>query len=89
MIDVADLRNREAAEIEKVTKLSLLSAAERFDVAAEDPGWQSDMYDDYLRDAIMDAAAAIINRRSAESKTKKTAVFFTSCKDALMGVRDA
>lgn len=72
-VDVGELRNREGAAIERVVKYSLLSASDGYDEAPEDPGWTADYHEDELRDAIVEAGAAIENRRRAEGKPIKEA----------------
>lgn len=55
-------------EIEKVQRLSLLSVAESYAADASDPGWQSEMYDEMLANAITEAAAALNAVRTIEKE---------------------
>lgn len=48
-----------ACAVEKVVKASLGVAADHFDQKAEDPGWEAELNEEMLDDAIVECAAAI------------------------------
>lgn len=65
--DIHSLQSDEAYKIEKVVGLSLKLAATRYDDDTKpETGWEGDLYEDALRDAIMEASGAINLRRAAE-----------------------
>lgn len=68
MADLEHAKARANVAIEKVIKLSLLVASEHFDEQPEDPGWQAEMYEGHLCEAIRAAAAELDVLKAAEKK---------------------
>lgn len=55
-----------AVQSEKVVQASLRVASNHFNQRAEDPGWQTEMDEENLAEAILDAAHAIHEYKTAK-----------------------
>lgn len=64
-------RGNEEEWREKVIQVSLMCAADQFNVQAEDPGWNIDLHDDMLREASVEYAAAYNFRKELEKEEKR------------------
>lgn len=60
-------KQRRVVAVERVVSRALVRAADNFDQKAEDPGWEAEMNEEVLDDAIVEAAAAI----SAEKEARR------------------
>jgi hypothetical protein len=74
--DLNELRQQEAVAREEVVRASLMLASCHFAQKAEDPGWDSDMYEEMLEEAVLAHAKAIHERRFAEGKDKGAVIEF-------------
>lgn len=73
--DIADLRNREGWQLERVLELALKLASMSFSDDTTNPhaGDEADMYEDYLRDKVIEYADAIKARRAQEYADREDA----------------
>lgn len=67
-------KQREAVAREKVIQCSLKCAADNFAQEAEDPGWESDMHDDFLRHAVKEYVSEMNFVKQLEQKEKEEAI---------------
>lgn len=66
-----------AHAMEKVTRAALFHAAQAFAMEAEDPGWEAEMHEEMLRDAVKECAAAMNLHAEAQKALTKAASAIT------------